>query len=92
VLHFSDHLTLQFFYLWAMSFSLLMAGGTSQAAAAWQQQAHGHLLSLLWHISCDFKPSHTLKQVTNAMVDGKVEKNAKIWLQSKVNVGQHDVP
>lgn len=80
------------FYLWALSFSLLMAGGTSQLAAAWQQQAHGHLFSLLWCISCNFKPSHALKQVTNAMVNGKVEKNVKIWPQVKVIVGRHDVP
>jgi hypothetical protein len=69
-----------------------MAGGTSQLAAAWQQQAHGHLFSLLWCISCNFKPSHALKQVTNAMVNGKVEKNVKIWPQVKVIVGRHDVP
>ena len=33
-LHFSDHLTMRFFYLWALRFSLPMAGGTSQSAAA----------------------------------------------------------
>jgi hypothetical protein len=38
-LHFSDHLTVRFFYLWALK--LFTAGGTSQLASAAQQPPQG---------------------------------------------------